>query len=70
MGQASSAYVECAGLEYADFMSLVHADMEVLGEAAACFKGKVEEMKVCVCVCVYVCTRRRRRVTTKKPGGR
>lgn len=47
-GQASSSYVECAGLEYKDFMSLVHADMEVLGEAAACFKEKVEEIKVSV----------------------
>eukprot|EP00903_Cladosiphon_okamuranus_P016002 g14777.t1 len=42
---ASSSYVTCAGLEYADFMSLVHADMEILGQAAACFKGKVEEIK-------------------------
>lgn len=44
--QASSTYVECAGLEYADFMSLVHADMEVLADAADCFKGKVEEIEV------------------------
>ena len=44
--QASSTYVSCAGLEYSDFMSLVHADMEIFKQASACFKEKADEIQV------------------------
>lgn len=44
--QASTEYISCAGLNYGDFMSLVHADMELLQGAAKCFATKVEEMEV------------------------
>ncbi|CAM9719513.1 unnamed protein product [Scytosiphon promiscuus] len=41
--KATSDYVTCAFLNYADFQALVHADMDVLHDAVACFKEKAEE---------------------------
>ena len=44
--QASSDYVTCSGLAYKDFMSLVHADFDLLEQASACFATTVQEMEV------------------------
>jgi len=44
--QASGEYATCTGLEFSDVASLVHADMEIVQAAAACFKQKVEEIEV------------------------
>eukprot|EP00904_Undaria_pinnatifida_P005130 jgi/Undpi1/1747/HiC_scaffold_11.g05136.m1 len=43
--EASSDYVTCSGLAYKDFMSLVHADFDLLEQASACFATTVQEME-------------------------
>ncbi|CAN0252922.1 unnamed protein product, partial [Ectocarpus fasciculatus] len=42
--KATANYVKCAFLDYADFQALVHADVAILEDAAACFKTKADEI--------------------------
>ncbi|CAM9884108.1 unnamed protein product [Ascophyllum nodosum] len=43
--EASSAYVQCTEVNYETFMTLVHADVEVLQGASTCFAEKVQEIE-------------------------
>lgn len=43
--EASSDYVSCSGLAYQDFMSLVHADFDLLEQASACFSKSVKDLE-------------------------
>lgn len=38
--------MKCAFVDYADFQALVHADVAILEDAAACFKTKADEIAV------------------------